>query len=202
VARRRLFVLGLGGMLALAAALTVFPSAVMATQPTGHKVDICHATDSDTNPYVAENVDIASAGYPDGATGHAGHTGPVWSAGLKADKIKWGDIIPPYTYDDFSFPGLNWSTEGQAIWNAGCQIPGESAPASQPEETPFSSEQGETATPFSSEQGETGSPVAPPTGTSDGPMGGGTPLYALLISGLFGALGLTAAQYQRRVVRR
>jgi hypothetical protein len=33
-------------------------------------------------------------------------------------------------------------------------------------------------------------------------MGGSTPLYALLISGLFGGLGLTAAQYQRRAVRR
>jgi hypothetical protein len=77
----------------------------------------------------------------------------------------------------------------------------ESAPASQEESAPASQEQ-ESSSPgesqFESFQGET----APPSGTSDGPMGGNTPLYALLISGLFGGLGLTAAQYQRRAVRR
>jgi hypothetical protein len=68
--------------------------------------------------------------------------------------------------------------------------------------TPFHSFQGDTAspsldTPFSSFQGET----SPPTGTAGGSSSGSTPMFALLISGLFGMLGLAAAQYQRRGVR-
>lgn len=74
-----------------------------ATQPTGHKVDICHATASETNPYVLINVDIASAGYPDYETGHASHE---------------GDIIPPYTYEEFSFPGQG----DQSILENGCGV--------------------------------------------------------------------------------
>ena len=38
----------------------------------------------------------------------------------------WGDIIPPYPYVDKNgepqiFPGRNWSTDGQAIWENGCK---------------------------------------------------------------------------------
>ena len=40
----------------------------------------------------------------------------------------WGDIIPPYPYIDKNgklqiFPGYNWSPEGQAIWQNGCEPP-------------------------------------------------------------------------------
>ena len=40
----------------------------------------------------------------------------------------WGDIIPPYTYvdrdgDTKTFPGYNWSPQGQAIWELGCSPP-------------------------------------------------------------------------------
>jgi hypothetical protein len=71
-------------------------------------------------------------------------------------------------------------------------------------------------------QGATGSPVAsgseiveaatatpartstpPPTGSAGGsPIGGSTPLFALLICFLLGGIGLIAAQYQRRSLRR
>ncbi|MEA2620128.1 MAG: hypothetical protein QOC97_901, partial [Chloroflexota bacterium] len=101
-------------------------SSATATAPTGHKVTICHATSSETHPYVSITVDIAAAGYPDGDNGHAGHTGPVWYPGAKADGVDWGDIIPPYTYHTFVYAGMNWP-EGQAILEAGCTIPGESA---------------------------------------------------------------------------
>jgi LPXTG-motif cell wall-anchored protein len=43
--------------------------------------------------------------------GHSGHTGPVFPA------PNWGDIIPPFP----GFPGMNWTTEGQAIFNNDCQ---------------------------------------------------------------------------------
>jgi hypothetical protein len=56
--------------------------------------------------------------------------------------------------------------------------------------------EGETATPA-----RTSTP--PPTGSAGGsPSGGSTPLFALLICFLLGGIGLIAAQYQRRSLRR
>jgi uncharacterized repeat protein (TIGR01451 family) len=86
------------------------------------KQTICHATDSNTNPYVVitpdKNGDV---------DGHAGHTGPVWNPSLKADHIKWGDIIPPFDYNDHGspahFPGLNWDANGQAFFTNHCRVP-------------------------------------------------------------------------------
>lgn len=92
-------------------------------------------------------------------------------------------------------------------------------------ETPFQSFQGETATPvgtpscvqidaaeqptpcstpFQSFQGDTATPgtTPPPTTTGDGSGGSSSPLSAILISLVFGALGLTAVQAQRRSIRR
>jgi hypothetical protein len=64
--------------------------------------------------------------------------------------------------------------------------------------TPFESFDPETSTPFESFQGET----APPTGTGDSGGGGSTPVIALMIAGLFGLLGVTAAHMQRSATRR
>ena len=81
---------------------------------------ICHATSSESNPYVAESPNIGNNGDLKG--GHLNHTGPVYPA---AD---WGDIIPPYAYEDEKgqlqvFPGYNWGPEGQAIHQTGCNVP-------------------------------------------------------------------------------
>ena len=80
-------------------------------------VTICHATNSDANPYVtqnpAKNADVG---------GHNGHNGPIWFDGITED---WGDIIPPFDFEDGSYPGKNWSTEGQEIYNNDCNIPAE-----------------------------------------------------------------------------
>jgi len=116
---RKLFAL-LG---ALALTFSVATTA-LATKPSPHQVTICHRTDSNTNPYVIETVDIASSGLLRG--GHNDHTGPVWNPTLKAAHIKWGDIIPPYTYGTFVYPGMNYA-EGLAIYEAGCTIPSEPA---------------------------------------------------------------------------
>jgi uncharacterized repeat protein (TIGR01451 family) len=87
------------------------------------RVTICHATNSNNNPYVTEHP--AKDGK---VSGHADHTGPVWDATLKARKISWGDIIGPFDYTDGNvtkhFGGLNWTTAGQAIFNNGCKAPG------------------------------------------------------------------------------
>jgi hypothetical protein len=95
--------------------MTFLPPA--ASQPNAKKVDICHATSSQKNPYVSEAPAIANNGDLNG--GHLDHTGPVFPG------QGWGDIIPPYTYVDAAgasqvFPGYNWSPEGQAIWQEGC----------------------------------------------------------------------------------
>lgn len=83
------------------------------------KVTICHATAAETNPYISENVSVRSA---DGryTTDHSHHLGPIWYEGAKDDDVEWGDIIPPL-YDGDA--GLNWTTEGRAIWANGCTIP-------------------------------------------------------------------------------
>lgn len=90
------------------------------------KITICHRTNSVTNPY-----NIIEVAY-DGANGqmdndHTSHTGDLASSeavaqALKDQHLDWGDIIPSYYYGDGGyFPGLNWSTDGQAIWNNNCQ---------------------------------------------------------------------------------
>ena len=80
------------------------------------KVTICHRTNANTNPYVINEP--AAEG---DVEGHADHTGPVWNETLKAQHIKWGDIIPPFTFDGGFFPGLNWDAEGEAIYRNDCQ---------------------------------------------------------------------------------
>jgi uncharacterized repeat protein (TIGR01451 family) len=86
------------------------------------KQTICHATASDTNPYVINTPDKNGD-----VDGHAGHTGPVWTPTLKANHDWWGDIIPPFDYNDHGtaahFAGLNWTANGQAWFDNGCRVP-------------------------------------------------------------------------------
>lgn len=89
--------------------------------PGEEKVDICHARSSQTNPYGPglQNVSVNSIVNPNG---HGTHDGPVFFPGAS----DWGDIIPPFEYgDNESFPGLNWDSDGQAIYFNNCQVPGD-----------------------------------------------------------------------------
>ena len=113
--RRRLW-LGAVVLAGLVGVLVVFLQPASAQNEK--KVRICHATSSQSNPYVTQEPAVANNGDLDG--GHLTHTGPVFPA------AKWGDIIPPYTYVDQKgdtqvFPGYNWSPQGQAIWQLGCR---------------------------------------------------------------------------------
>ncbi|MDQ2973226.1 MAG: hypothetical protein M3Q79_01965 [bacterium] len=87
------------------------------------KVTICHRTNSVKNPYVKITVD-ASAVDGEGNNDHTQHTGPVATSeevaqALKNDKTKWGDIIPSEE-DGGVGDGLNWGTDGQAVFNNNC----------------------------------------------------------------------------------
>lgn len=95
----------------------VFSAQTFASQQPG-KVDICHATASNTNPYVSESPNIQNNGTLSG--GHLNHTGPVWHLGITTS---WGDIIPPYSYGNFHYSGMNWTSVGQTIFNNGCNTP-------------------------------------------------------------------------------
>ncbi|NTW45476.1 MAG: hypothetical protein HGB18_00280 [Candidatus Moranbacteria bacterium] len=76
--------------------------------PDPVKVNICHATGSETNPFTKNEVSINSVSKCRDAAGHDDHG---------------GDIIPPYSYGSCSFRGQNWDTDGRAIWNNGCKRP-------------------------------------------------------------------------------
>jgi hypothetical protein len=111
------------GVVAAGVFLVVTASAPLgagATQGTPeHKITLCHATDSRSNPYVEVTVDVASVQFQ----GHAGHDGPIFSPDLP-EHTKWGDIIPPFDFGDAgSYPGKNWTAEGQAIFDDGCNVP-------------------------------------------------------------------------------
>lgn len=89
------------------------------------KVTICHRTNSVKNPYskISVNADSADGNTENdnGQGDHSEHTGPVATSETVAQAIKdakedWGDIIPPH--DEYA--GLNWSAEGQAIYNNNC----------------------------------------------------------------------------------
>ena len=106
-------------LLALLVALGVTGTvSVTATKPDpNHKVTICHALPaSASHAYNRITVDIASSGYVKG-----GHHRPGGSIGDK--HAHGGDIIPPYIYGDFSYPGQNWTKAGRAIYNNGCKVP-------------------------------------------------------------------------------
>jgi len=80
-----------------------------------HKITLCHRTDSYSNPYVTESVDVASALFE----GHDGHNGPVFYAAIPKG-TKWGDIIPAFDFGPGEqYGGKNLPT-GQAILDNDC----------------------------------------------------------------------------------
>jgi hypothetical protein len=115
--RARLGLLGVLGAVALATTSWVLTAGLASAAPSASAdtITICHATSSDTNPYIVENPDKSGD-----VSGHADHIGPIWTADLKDQHISWGDIIPPFDFPGGHYDGLNWTAYGQATWANGC----------------------------------------------------------------------------------
>jgi hypothetical protein len=150
------------------------------------KVTLCHATDSNTNPYV--RITVASSGAYHGH--YKEHKGPVYpgSGG------KWGDIIPPFTFDEHSY-SLNWDTVGQTIFNNGCVLPtggngGETPPPVTPTTsvTPTGGQGGGSV--VSTAAATTTQMPAPVGGVGAGFGGGSSAINASSLLGLVSSLSL------------
>jgi hypothetical protein len=88
-------------------AATIGGTASMASATKGdpeHRVTICHATASASNPYVMITVDVASI------VGDAGHGN---------SGVNEGDIIPAFDIAGSSYPGHNL----QLLGAPGCGLP-------------------------------------------------------------------------------
>lgn len=72
--------------------------------PSDEKVELCHATGSETNPFVLIEVSASGAFH--------GHLGDSHQDG--------NDIIPPFTYQGETY-SQNWDAEGQAVYESGCE---------------------------------------------------------------------------------
>ncbi|HEY5155885.1 MAG TPA: hypothetical protein VIJ47_14185 [Acidimicrobiales bacterium] len=84
---------------------------------TDHKVTLCHATDSYTNPYVSVTVDYHSV--VNG--GHGNHDGPVFDPSVQGRK--WGDIIPAFDLGPGAqYAGMNLDAVGQTILTSDCSV--------------------------------------------------------------------------------
>ncbi len=81
-------------------------------EAVANKITICHATSSDSNPFVVESVDDDA----------------IVKGNAHDEHQDAEDIIPSFTYEindrgtktQATYPGRNWTSAGQAIWNNGC----------------------------------------------------------------------------------
>jgi hypothetical protein len=152
----------------MAVVLGIFGIAVAgATQPDPeHTITLCHATDSYSNPYITESVDVASPLFQ----GHDGHNGPIFFAAIPKD-TKWGDIIPAFDFGPgLQYAGKNWTAEGQAIQAHDCTAPDAVTTTTTTEDTTTTTTEDTTTTTTTT----TTTPVSvSPTTASAGPTIGG-----------------------------
>lgn len=123
----------LGATLLAAGMLIALPGVAGAgNHESEHKVTICHRTNSVTNPYEVIEVDAESLeGDSPNPSDHSSHIGLPFDFDADPDVAypeprngdQWGDIIPAFDFGDISFVGLNWTEEGIAIHEAGCEAP-------------------------------------------------------------------------------
>ena len=173
---------------------------------TGDKVTLCHRTNSETNPYVQITVSVISILKN---KGHDSHNGAVFEPGLKDAKIKWGDIIPSFSFEDDgnpdTYPGQNVAggdpddPRGDVFLANDCQLPGEPPD----EECPDASEDPEC------EEDEDEEGDEDEDGDEDGdkdrdkagalPDTGGPPMWTLFTGGLLSVLGMLIVGNRNRL---
>lgn len=177
------------GVVALMSALQALPASATKGTPE-HKVTLCHATHSETNPFVAITVDVASAKF----RAHDAHQDNE-------------DIIPAFTVADgypFDYPGKNLDNGGQEFLDNGCASTSPSPSPSESESPSPSPSESESPSPSESPRGNphpSKSSLIPPTsatrnpsptaftGAGDNAVAAGVAGGALLLLG-FGALSL------------
>jgi hypothetical protein len=117
----------------------------------GHTpVTICHATESEKNPYVRITVD------DDAVDGNGNN-----SADHNRDGHQDGeDIIPPGIWDA---DGRNWNSHGQAIYNNDCEVP-EATPTTTP--SPEASATSTSTVTATARPSESPTPTSSPTETA------------------------------------
>lgn len=87
------------------------------------KVTLCHATDSQANPYVAITVSTSAVDEKNNKylNGHGDHAGGVWYQGIAAHS--WGDIIPAFTSAKGTvYAGQSMNEAGKSILDNGCKV--------------------------------------------------------------------------------
>lgn len=176
---------------------SVFVSTVQATNNPGNsnpgnKVTICHATGSQSNPYVRITVNANGAVH-----GHDKHG---------------RDIIPPFKYNQGgqqkNYPGKNWNAQGQAIYNNGCKPSGQTtSPQQNPPVTGNNNTQptggsggGQVAGAATQQTGGRGggsAQVAAPVGAVNAGTGGAVILSPVALASLVGSLGIAAYGFRR-----
>jgi hypothetical protein len=151
-----------------------------------NKVTLCHRTGSTSHPYVKITVNANGAIH-----GHAKHTGPIFPA--TGPNGKWGDIIPPFDYNDHGTikhsSGQNWNAVGQAIFNNNCKLGGGGVTPPRPIAPPAANippvggrggavqgavTQGGQVLGAAAGQGQAAPQVLPETGSNDSPSAWGT----------------------------
>ncbi|MGH9085718.1 MAG: hypothetical protein ACRDYW_09720 [Acidimicrobiales bacterium] len=130
------------------------------------RITICHRTKATNNPYTQITVKASALDVED-KDDHTDHDGPVFD--FEADPAvaypaphdgsQWGDIIPQHG----DFPGLNWTEEGQAVYEADCQGPDEPADPTCPNAGEVWDDENENGT---IEEGECAVPFTCPAGTT------------------------------------
>ena len=141
-----------------------------------HKITICHATDSATNPYVKITVDTHAVVM----AGHGGHDdGVVATSTAKAQELKdahtkWGDVIP--AIPDQNFAGVNWNDAGKALFNHGCAMPTETPATTTPQEDKDHNDKQETPAKSTVTTASTGAASTP----AELPQTGASPIASIL----------------------
>lgn len=107
--KKNLFFLVMLTMMALGFGLV--SQNVSAQPPELLKIDVCHATKAEANPYTKVNVNINSVEDAQNVGGHGDHEDDIWA---------------PYTYGGVNYPGQG----DQSIAENGCEVPNEEPPKS------------------------------------------------------------------------